>query len=205
MATPGGPILVASSSPNSGCGGTGVIPSTLPCGGVLLAAVATPGLRSPVFPTQKPPGLPWGPEPPLPPGASRDPVAVPKHGVAAEHPVDVQAYLRDVPGGDQGLLLHFLWENRGGGAGIRDTDPDLSPGALLGREPWGHHGSVSCQNLLPSPGRLGTAGVPTVPVELCEGLFPAVVGGEVTEGQPGWEGTGGQSRWGGDMGVLCIR
>ena len=64
MATPGGPILVASSSPNSGCGGTGVIPSTLPCGGVLLAAVATPGLRSPVFPTQKPPGLPWGPEPP---------------------------------------------------------------------------------------------------------------------------------------------
>ena len=49
------------------------------------------------------------------------------------------------------------------------------------------------------------AGVPTVPVELCEGLFPAVVGGEVTEGQPGWEGTGGQSRWGGFMRVLCPR
>ena len=84
---------------------------------------------------------------------------------------------------------HFLRENLGGVAGIRDTDPDLSPGALLGREPWGHHGSVSCRNLLPSPGRPGTGGVSTVPVELCEGLCQAVVSGEVTEGQPGWEGT----------------
>ena len=49
------------------------------------------------------------------------------------------------------------------------------------------------------------AGVPSVPMDLCEGLCPAVVGGEVTEGQPGWEGTGSQSRWEGDMGVLCTR
>ena len=43
-------------------------------------------------------------------------------------------------------------------------------------------------------------GVPTVPMELCEGLCPAVVSGEVTEGQPGWEGTevspGGEGSWG---------
>ena len=84
------------------------------------------------------PRPPLGPGTPPGPGASPDPVAVPKHGVAAERPVDVQAYLRDVPGGDQGLLLHFLRENRGGGASIRDTDPDLSPAAVLGREPWGH-------------------------------------------------------------------
>ena len=127
----------------------------------------------------------------MPPGPSTSPypVVVPKYDVTAERPVDIQVYLRDVPGGDQGLLLHFQWENRGGGAGVRDTDPDLSPGALLGREPWGHHGSVSCQTLLPSPGRLGIVGVPTMPMELCEGLCPAVVSGEVTEGQPGWEGT----------------
>ena len=49
------------------------------------------------------------------------------------------------------------------------------------------------------------AGVPTVPVELCEGLCPVVVGGEVSEGQLGWEGTGGQSRWGGVMRVFCQR
>ena len=47
--------------------------------------------------------------------------------------------------------------------------------------------------------------MPSVPMDLCEGLCPAVVGGEVTEGQPGWEGTGSQSRWEGDMGVLCTR
>ena len=47
--------------------------------------------------------------------------------------------------------------------------------------------------------------MPSVPMDLCEGLCPAVVGGEVTEGQHGWEGTGGQSRWGGVMGVLCPR
>ena len=27
--------------------------------------------------------------------------------------------------------------------------------------------------------------MPSVPMDLCEGLCPAVVGGEVTEGQPG--------------------
>ena len=83
------------------------------------------------------PKAPW-------PSSLTWPLAVIKHDVAAERPVDLQVYLCDVLGGDQGLLLHFLRENRGGGAGIRDTDPDLSPAAILGREPWGHHGSVSC-------------------------------------------------------------
>ena len=110
--------------------------------------------------------------------------------------------MRDVLGGDQGLLLHFLWENRGGGAGIRDTDPDLSRAAVLGWEPWGNHGSVSCRNLLPSSGRPGKVGVPTVPVELCESLCPAIVGREVTEGQPGWDGIGVQPRWEGTWGVV---
>ena len=44
-----------------GVGGMWVISITLPWSGVLLAAVAPPGFRSPFFPTQKPPGLPWGP------------------------------------------------------------------------------------------------------------------------------------------------
>ena len=169
----------------------------------VVGCCSVPRLRSPVFPTLNPPVLSWVLIPPGP-STSPYPVVVPKYDMTAECPVDVQVQLRDVPGGDQGLLLHFLWENRGGGAGVRDTVPDLSPGALLGREPWGHHGSVSCRNLLPSLGRLGMAGVPTMPVELCEGLCP-VVGGEVSEGQLGWEGTGGQSRWGGVMGVLCPR
>ena len=82
--------------------------------------------------------------------------------MAAERPVYVQVYLRDVLGGDQGLLLHFLWENQEGGAGVGDRDPDLSRAAVLDREPCGHHGSVSCRNLLPSSGRLVTAGVLTV-------------------------------------------
>ena len=44
------------------------------------------------------------------------------------------------------------------------TDPDLSRAAMLGREPCGHHGSVSCQNLFPSSGKPGMGGVPTVPM-----------------------------------------
>ena len=109
------------------------------------------------------PRSPQGPKAPWPSSLTR-PLAVIKHDVAAERPVDLQVYLCDVLGGDQGLLLHFLRENRGGGAGIRDTDPDLSPAAVLGREPWGHHGSVSCRNLLPSLGRPGMAAVRTMPM-----------------------------------------
>ena len=75
------------------------------------------------------------------------------------------------------------------------TDPDLSRAAMLGREPCGHHGSVSCQNLFPSSGKPGMGGVPPCPWDLCEGLCPVVVGGEVTECQPGWEGIGVQPRW----------
>ena len=96
-----------------------------------------------MFPTQNPPVLP---RVPIPPGTSASyyPVVVPKHDVTAERHVDVHVHLLDVPGRDQGLLLHFLWEYQGGGASIRDSDPDMSPGATLGREPRGHHGSVSC-------------------------------------------------------------
>ena len=46
------------------------------------------------------------------------------------------------------------------------------------------------------------AGVPTMPVELREGLCPAVVGGVVTEGQPGLEGIGVQLRWEGTWDVV---
>ena len=169
MATPGGPILVASSSLRPRGRGHGVHPQHLTMQLCVAGCCSSPGLGSPVFPTQKPLVLPRSPIPPGP-SASPYPVVVPKHDVTAECPVDVQVYLRDVLGGDQGLLLHFLWENRGGGAGIRDTDPDLSQAAVLGREPWGNHGSVSCRNLLPSSGRPGMVGVPTVPMELCEGL-----------------------------------
>ena len=62
---------------------------------------------------------PRGPKAPWPSSLTR-PLAVLIYDVAAERPVDVHVYLCDVPGGDQGLLLHLLWENRGGGAGIRD-------------------------------------------------------------------------------------
>ena len=107
------------------------------------------------------PRSPQGPKAPWPSSLTW-PLAVIKHDVAAEHLVDLQVYLFDVLGGDQGLLLHFLWENQGGGAGVGDTDPDLSRAAVLDREPCGHHGSVSSRNLLPSSGRPVTAGVLTV-------------------------------------------
>ena len=125
--------------------------------------------------------------------------------MAAEHPVDVQVYLRDVPGGDQGLLLHFLLENRVAGAHVRDTDPNLSRAAMLGREPWGHNGSGSAETSCLSLGGRGWRECPPSPWDLCEGLSQAVVGEEVTEGQPGVEGMWGQPRWGGDMEVLCPR
>ena len=147
---------------------------------------------------------PRGPKAPWPSSLTR-PLAVLIYDVAAERPVDVQVYLRDVPGGDQGLLLHFLWENRGAGARIRDTDPDLSRAAMLGREPCGHHGSGSAETSCLALGSWGWRECPPSPWELCEGMSQAVVGGEVTEGQPGGEGTGGQPRWGGDMEVLCPR
>ena len=81
---------------------------------------------------------PRGPKAPWPSSLTR-PLAVLIYDVAAEHPVDVQVYLRDVPGGDQGLLLHFLWENQGGGAGVRDrprpvTSCRAGQGALW--SPW---------------------------------------------------------------------
>ena len=123
--------------------GIEVIPKTLPWSGVLLAAVLPPASEATFSLPRIPLVLPWVL---IPPGPSTSPylVVVPKYDVTAERPVDVQVHLCDVPGGDQVLLSHFLWENQGGGAGIRDTVPVLSPGALLGREPWGHHGSVSC-------------------------------------------------------------
>ena len=75
----------------------------------------------------------------------------------------------------------------------------------LGRDPWGHHGSVYCQNLLPSSGRPGMAGVPTVlmgpvwrPVPSC-----CRQGGDWV--LPWVGGDRGSAKVGGDMGVLCPR
>ena len=110
------------------------------------------------FPYPEGPASSFGAPKPPGPAASPDPLAIPKYGVAAECPVDVQVYLGDVPGGDQDLLLHFLWENWGGGAGVRDTDPHLSRAAMLAREPWGHHGSVSCRNPPSFPWEAGHGG-----------------------------------------------
>ena len=98
-----------------------------------------PGSEAPFSLPQSPQASPGAPKPPGP-AASPDPLAGPKHSVAAERHVDIQVYLHDVPGGDQGVLLHFLWENRGGGTGVRDTDPTChevpcwagSPGATMG-------------------------------------------------------------------------
>ena len=74
-----------------------VIPGTLPYSGVLLAAVASPGLCS------LPRSLWDTPEALKPPesAATPHPLAIPKHDLAAERPVDVQVYLRDVPIGDE--------------------------------------------------------------------------------------------------------
>ena len=140
-----------------------------------------------------------------PPGPAASPVrlAVLKHDVVAELPDDVQVYLRDVPGGDQGILLHFLWENRGGGAGVRNRDPTChkvpcwagSPGATM----------VVCPaetSFLPLGGQ-GRRECPPCPWDLCDGLCPAVVGREVTEFHPGWEGIGVQSRWEGTWGCCA--
>ena len=98
----------------------------------VVGCCCSPWPQKPRVPYPEAPGAPKPPDS----AASPNPVEVPKYGVAAEPPVDVLVYLLDVPGGDQGFLLHFLRENRGGGASVRDTDPDLSPAAVLGREPW---------------------------------------------------------------------
>ena len=77
-----------------------VIPGTLPYSGVLLAVVASPGLLSPVFPTQSLWDSPGALKPPDS-TASPHPLAIPKLNLAAKHLVDVQVYLHDVPGGDE--------------------------------------------------------------------------------------------------------
>ena len=114
--------------------GTGVSPSILPWSSVLLAAISPPASVAPFSLPRRPRASLGVPKTPGP-AASPDPLAIPKYGVAAKCPVDVQVYLGDVPGGDQDLLLHFLWENWGGGVGVRDTDPHLSRAAMLAREP----------------------------------------------------------------------
>ena len=91
---------------------------------VWFAALPPPLLRAPCSSPRSPLGIPWTPECPWSPqnpawpAASPDPTAVPEHHVAAEG--------RSVWfwGGDLGLLLHFLWGEPGGGAGIvRDSEP----------------------------------------------------------------------------------
>ena len=77
----------------------------------VVGCCSAPHLRSPIFPTRNAPVLPWVLIPPGP-STSPYPVVVPKYDVTAERPVDVQVHLHDVPGGDQGLLLRFLWEIR---------------------------------------------------------------------------------------------
>ena len=86
--------------------GTGVSPSILPWSSVLLAAIAPPASVAPFSLPRRPRASLGVPKTPGP-AASPDPLAIPKYGVAAEHPGDIQVYLQDVPGGDQGLLLHF--------------------------------------------------------------------------------------------------
>ena len=118
--------------------GTGVIPNILPWSSVFLASIAPPASEAPFSLPGRTRASLRAPNPPGP-AASPDPLAIPKYGVAAERPVEVQVYLRDVPGGDQGLLLHFLWENWGGGAGVRDrprpvTSCRAGQGALW--SPW---------------------------------------------------------------------
>ena len=139
MATPGGPILVASSSPRpQGWGHRGhpQHPTMQLC---VFGCCCSPRPQKPRVPYPEATGAPKPPGP----AASPDPLAVLKHDVAAQHPVDVQVYLRAVLGGDKSVLLHFLWENRGGGAGVRDTDLTShklpcwagSPGATMGMCP----------------------------------------------------------------------
>ena len=87
--------------------GHGVHPQHLTMQLCVAGCCSSPGLRNPVFPTQKPLVLPWSPIPPGP-SASPYPLEVPKHDVTAECPVDVQVYLRVVLGGNQGLLLSLI-------------------------------------------------------------------------------------------------
>ena len=138
--------------PGIGSVGTGVIPNILPWSSVFLASIAPPASEAP-FSLR-------APNPPAP-AASPDPLAIPKYGVAAERPVDVQVYLRDVPGGDQGLFLHFLWENRGGGAGVRDR-PRPVTSCCAGEGALGPPWECALRKLFPSSGRPGMAKVSTV-------------------------------------------
>ena len=108
MASPGDPILVASSClrPRGwGHRGNPQHPTMERC---VVGCCSAPRLGSPVFPTQNPPVLSWVLIPPGP-STSPYPVVVPKYDVTAERPVDVQVHLCDVPGGNQVLLSHFLF------------------------------------------------------------------------------------------------
>ena len=144
---------------------------------------------------------PRGPEASWPSSLTQH-IAVLKHDVAAERPVYVQVYLRDILGGDQGLLLHFLWENRGGGAGVRNRDPTCHKVPCWAGSPGATMGVSTAENSFLSLGGRAWWECPPCPWDLCDGLCPAVVGREVTECQPAWEGIGVQSRWEGTWGVV---
>ena len=72
-----------------------------------------------------------------------------------------------------------------------------SPGATMGVCP-------AKTSFLPLGGQ-GRRESPPCSWDLCDGQCPAVVGREETECYPGWEGTGGQPRWGGDMGGVVLK
>ena len=73
MATPGGPILLASSSPRHWECGHWSHPQHPTMEQCVVGCYCSPRPQKPVFPTQKAPGLPRGPEAPWPSSLTRPP------------------------------------------------------------------------------------------------------------------------------------
>ena len=164
MATPGGPILVASSSLRPrGCGHPHH-PTMERC---VVGCYCSPWPQRPRFPYPEASRAPK----PTGPVASSDPLAVLKHDVAAELLDDVQVYLRDVPGGDEGSS--FISCGKTGeeelASGTQTTAcPQLpswagSPGATMGMCPT--------ENSFLLLGGRGQPECPPWPWDLCKGLW----------------------------------
>ena len=181
---------MASSSLRPGGVGTGVIPITLPWSGVLLAA-EHPLASEALFSL---PRSPRGPEAPRPSSLTQ-PLAVLKHDVAAERPVDVQVYLLDVLGGDQGLLLHSCGKTGEEEQASRTQNPTCHELPCCSGSPVVTMGVCLEETSFLPLGSQGWRDCRSCPWDLCDGLCPAVVGGEVTECQPGGEGIRVQPRW----------
>lgn len=135
--------------------------------------------------------VPWGPQNPVCPAASPDPIVVPEHDVVVEGSVNIQVDLFDVPGGD--LASSFISCGEPGRRSQHEGPRTLSPTATLSREHCWPPGECILQKLLPSP-------VCEAPWGPCPGSCSVVMGREETPRSQPWAGRGhGGSAPGGEV------